>query len=295
MSNEIHTSREALEDERSASRLVLYEEEGPPTIGDLFRATPGLARVAFTAGLHGAARATNAYVGTVSRVVRATAQGEPPGQVVQEGVTELRAYARGLLGLSEGTAGNGAGVGPRRGGADEASTEVLRRRGSELLRRSADIKFEEASHPAYMRILESLAPDEGRILRFLARNGGQPSVDVRSGLPLVSELVAPGCNMIAAEAGCRHTAFTRAYMDNLHRLGLIWFSREPVKDPRRYQVLEAQPEVTEAREKGGRLSRTVRRSILLTPFGEDFCAVCLPVEELELLAEEPPPAAGPSS
>ena len=101
--------------------------------------------------------------------------------------------------------------------------------------------------------------------------------------------------MIAAEAGCRHTAFTRAYMDNLHRLGLIWFSREPVKDPRRYQVLEAQPEVTEAREKGGRLSRTVRRSILLTPFGEDFCAVCLPVEELELLAEEPPPAAGPSS
>jgi hypothetical protein len=163
----------------------------------------------------------------------------------------------------------------------------LRRRGAELLRRSADIKFEEASHPAYMRILEALAPDEGRILRFLAAQGPQPSVDVRAGLPLVSELVAPGCNMIATEAGCRHAAFTRAYMDNLHRLGLIWFSREPVKDPRRYQVLEAQPEVAEARGRGGRLSRTVRRSILLTPFGEDFCAVCLRVEGLELLDDEP--------
>jgi hypothetical protein len=138
-----------------------------------------------------------------------------------------------------------------------------------------------------MRILESLAPDEARILRFLAQKGAQPSVDVRAGLPLVSELVAPGCNMIAAEAGCRHAEFVRAYLDNLHRLGLIWFSREPVKDPRRYQVLEAQPEVAEARAEGGRLARTVRRSILLTPFGEDFCAVCLPLEELAPLPPEP--------
>ena len=149
MSDEIHTSRESSRGRKIGRPARPLPGGGATTIGDLFRATPGLARVAFTAGLHGAARATNAYVGTVSRVVRATAQGEPPGQVVQEGVTELRAYARGLLGLSEGTAGNGAGVGPRRGSADEASTEVLRRRGSELLRRSADIKFEEASHPAY--------------------------------------------------------------------------------------------------------------------------------------------------
>jgi hypothetical protein len=43
-------------------------------------------------------------------------------------------------------------------------------------------------------------------------------------------------------------------------------------------VLEAQTEVTEALERGGRTARTVRRSIVLTPFGEDFCAICLPLE-----------------
>lgn len=263
----------------------------PPTFGDFLRAAPVLARIAVNAGWNGAAKASGAYVDAASRIVRAAANGEPPAQVLQEATSELRAYARDLLGLPDGAGWRGAAsrpaTGRRRDGADESSPETLRRRGSELLRRSADVRFDEASHPAYMRILESLAPDEARILRFLAHKGPQPSVDVRAGLPLVSELVAPGCNMIGAEAGCRHADRVHAYLDNLHRLGLIWFSREPVKDPRRYQVLEAQPAVAEARGRGGRLARTVRRSILLTPFGEDFCAVCLPLEELEPIAPEP--------
>jgi hypothetical protein len=48
-------------------------------------------------------------------------------------------------------------------------------------------------------------------------------------------------------------------------------------DPLEYQVLEAQPKVTEALEASGR-GKTVRRSIHLTPFGEDFCDVCLPTD-----------------
>lgn len=270
--------------------LVLRDAE-PPTLGDFVRAAPVLTRIAVNAGWNGAARSASAYVDVASRIVRAASNGEPPAQVVQEATAELRAYARALLGLSDDATwqGGGATSGESRGSAEESSPEALRRRGSELLRRSADVSLQDASHPAYMRILEALAPDEGRILRFLAQKGAQPSVDVRAGLPLVSELVAPGCNMIAAEAGCRHADFVRAYLDNLHRLGLIWFSREPVKDPRRYQVLEAQPEVVEARGRGGRTARTVRRSILLTPFGEDFCAVCLLLEELELLKDDPGP------
>lgn len=223
---------------------------------DLLRAAPGVGRVVVSASLRGAQAAAVAYVETVARLTRAALESQLPAQLPQS---------------------------RRPATSPESSTDLLRRRGAELLRRSADVRFEDASHPAYMRILESLAPDEARILRFLARNGPQPAVDVRAGLPLVSELVAPGCNMIAAEAGCRHAELVRAYLDNLHRLGLVWFSREPIRDPRRYQVLEAQPEVTEARGNGGRLSRTVHRSILLTPFGEDFCAVCLPLEELEPL------------
>lgn len=282
-------AREApLEPEPLPEQALVPSQGEPPTFGDFLRAAPVLARIAVNAGWNGAAKTVGAYAEVGSRIVRAAANGEPPAQVLQEATSELRAYARDLLGLPDGAGRQGTGFRAAAGRASaESSPEALRKHGSELLRRSADVRFDEASHPAYMRILESLAPDEARILRFLARKGSQPSVDVRAGLPLVSELVAPGCNMIGAEAGCRRADRVHAYLDNLHRLGLIWFSREPVKDPRRYQVLEAQPEVAEARGRAGRLARTVRRSILLTPFGEDFCAVCLPLEELEPLPPEP--------
>jgi Abortive infection alpha len=265
------------------TELVPFEGEAEsPLWTELARAVPGLARIAVNAGWRTAARAADVYVETVARSVRAAARGEPAADVAGEAAAELRAYARELLGLGEvdGTSEPFRGSRRSRNGVEPASPETLRERGEELLRKSADIDYKQASHPAFMRILDSLAPDEARILRFLARNGPQPAVDVRAGLPLASTLVKPGCNMIAMEAGCSHEDRAHLYLDNLHRLGLIWFSRESVKDPSRYQVLEAQPEVGEARAKGGRTTRTVRRSILLTAFGEDFCAICLPIGDL---------------
>jgi hypothetical protein len=89
--------------------------------------------------------------------------------------------------------------------------------------------------------------------------------------------------MIAAEAGCRHPDRLHRHLDNLSRLGLIWFSREQLDDIQLYQVLEAQPDVTEAMERA-RHGRTVRRSIELTTFGQDFCAVCLPLDTAEIEA-----------
>jgi hypothetical protein len=162
---------------------------------------------------------------------------------------------------------------------DTPSPTALRERGAELLRQSADVHFDDTDvHPAYARILDALAPDEARILRLLAEQGSQASVDVRTARPLGigSELLAPGLTMIGAEAGCRHAESVHAYLNNLYRLGLVWFSRETVSDRQRYQVLEAQPEVAEAMNQAKR-TRTVRRSIHLTPFGEDFCEVCLPL------------------
>jgi hypothetical protein len=241
-----------------------------PTLEEMAQAAPGLARIAASMAWHGATEVANAYAEGASRVVRAASRGDSTAEAVQETTAELRAYLRELIGVQEGSR-------PRASG--DSSSEALRRRGEELLRQSADVDVDADSHPAYMRILDALAPDEARILRFLARVGAQPSVDVRAGLPLASRLVDQGCTMVAEEAGCRHAERVYAYLNNLHRLGLVWFSREPLRDPRRYQVLEAQPQVTEALAAGGRTARTVRRSIVLTPFGEDFCNICLPLEE----------------
>lgn len=160
--------------------------------------------------------------------------------------------------------GNGAG-------------ETLSERGDDLLRRSSDVRYTEDAHPAYERILSELAPDEGRILRLLLLSGPQPSVDVRTGGPIgfvSSRLIAPGLNMIGARAGCRYVDRVPQYLNNLFRLGLVWFSRETLRDPLPYQVVEAQPDVLAAM-KSVRMARVVRRSIHLTPFGEDFCRVAL--------------------
>jgi hypothetical protein len=217
---------------------------------ELLRAMPGLGRIAAATGWRMAGAAASAYGRAALRVARAATGDEAPP----------------ALGPAR----------PARERAADSSSAALRRRGEELLRESADIRADQDSHPAYMRILDALAPDEGRILRFLAEQGSQPAVDVRTGLPLASELVAQGRTMLAEEAGCRYPGRVYAYLNNLHRLGLVWFLREPLKDAARYQVLEAQPEVVEALSEGGRTARTVRRRIVLTPFGEDFCATCLP-------------------
>jgi hypothetical protein len=161
--------------------------------------------------------------------------------------------------------------------------------------RSRDVWHEDGTHPAYARILGELAPDEGRVLMLLLEAGPQPSVDVRTGGPVgmvSSQLLAPGLTMIGARAGVRHPDRVPAYLNNLDRLGLVWLAPEPITDPMDYQVLEAQPDVLAAVH-AVKFAKVVRRSIHLTPFGEDFCRTCLLEPELpgELPRHQVPPDA----
>lgn len=258
----------------------------PPLEADLLRASPALARLAMGAWWRTTRWTVGASYRASTRMLRAAASGESPADVLGELGSEVREQARRILGVTPDDA---------RDPVEESqpdATDSLRARGAELLRRSADVEHEEDAHPAYDRILGQLHPDEGRILRFLAREGPQPAVDVRGAkgnLPITTQLVAPGLTMIGAQAGCRYVDRVPAYLNNLYRLGLIWFSREPLEDPLRYQVLEAQPDVAEALEQAGRVRKTVRRSIQLTPFGDDFCRTCLPLETAELDALEGEP------
>jgi hypothetical protein len=240
---------------------------------ELRDSAPGMLRIAATAWRNTAQWTVGASMRTGSRMLRATLSGEPPTELLRDAGAEIRAARERLFGENEPDRDDAA-ANPDMVGGDAS----LRERGAELLRRSADVDFADDTHPAYERILGELAPDEGRILRLLAQQGPQPAVDVRSGwlpLEISSELLALGLSMIGAEAGCRYPDRVHAYLNNLNRLGLVWFSREALRDPTSYQVLEAQPEVAEAMEKARR-AHTVRRSIHLTPFGEDFCEMCLP-------------------
>jgi hypothetical protein len=131
--------------------------------------------------------------------------------------------------------------------------------------------------------LTELAPDEARIVRLLMREGPQPTVDVYAAnlIGIGTQLVARDLTMIGTEAGCRHVEKVPAYLNNLRRLGLIAITHEAVKDPMRYQVLEAQPEAVEAMSDAGR-AKTVHKRIEMTPFGIDFCNTVLPMDQVEL-------------
>jgi hypothetical protein len=262
--------------------------DAPPrrsTASGMLSAVPGLARIAVASGLHATAWAVATSWRTSRRFVNALRDPDEAVELARElGVTVATVTALGRA-VASGTPVPQAVATVRAveeaqlAEADRADAEgaSLRDRGAELLERSRDVWQEDDGHPAYARILGDLAPDEARVLMLLVRSGPQPSVDVRSGGPVGkvhSQLIAPGLTMIGARAGCRYVDRVPAYLDNLHRLGLVWFSREQLTDPMEYQVLEAQPDVLAAMH-SQRFTRVVRRSIHLTPFGAGFCRAAL--------------------
>src|SRR5918999_5523999 len=263
----------------------------------LIRAAPALIRLGWAAGWRAAEWTFGASISVSSRFLRAAIAGDSPAEVFQATGAELREYVRRVLEIVDspdepGPAAEAPGrnAGDADGVPSDTSIPTLRRRGADLLRRSAEIDATDDAHPAYARILENLAPNEGRDIRLFALEGPQPSVDIRTAPPLGigSELVEGGLTMIGEEAGCRRPDQIKAYLNNLYRLGLIWFSREALDDLPRYHVLEAQPDVQTTMAEASR-ARTVRRSIHLTEFGEDFCDTVLPLhtDELEALPRRP--------
>ncbi len=281
--------------------VVPEVEPGPPAargtalpegIAPAVEALPGLARVAASAWWHTTEWGVRTSARAGRRMARAVADPTEAAALARD-ATEAASVIGGLArSVSAGVPLSRALVSaaewldelaeppePTNGQAHPAADTMasLRQRGAELLERSRDVWSTDVGHPAYERILDELAPDEARILLLLLQGGPQPSVDVRTGGPIGmvnSQLVAPGLSMIGARSGCRYLDQVPSYLNNLFRLGLVWFSRESLRDPMEYQVVEAQPDVLAAVH-SVKFAKIVRRSIHLTPFGEDFCRTCL--------------------
>jgi hypothetical protein len=275
------------------------------------RSVPGLIRIAASAGLQTVA--SYAKVGVI--VTRGAVGLRSPSAVVEDVAGEATELARKLLELTDeptgvdvvpaGTSQPPARRDPPKVTATVVSTPVpgapwlrveradhraLKQMYEALIDESNDVHHHEENHPAYVRVMQELTPDEARILRLLAMKGPQPALDVRTAgtFGFGSTLVKPGVTMIAAHAGCQEPDRVPSYLNNLNRLGLIWFSREMIGDVNSYALIEAQPDVMAAAEELGGKSkiRNTLRSIELTAFGKNFCALCglLPAEELQTRA-----------
>lgn len=270
---------EAFDRARAVDDTDPYDDDVDERATEIVEGGIGLARLAIGSALRTSRWGLSTSMHIAERVVGSLASGESVTQAANQAATGARDALLEFAGAGE-AAPQDEPEPPRRRSRRDPDVRELKRRGAELLRRSSDVTYEQETHPAYARILESLSPDEARILRLLVLEGPQPSVDVRSAsaVPNNSELVEAGLTMVGGMAGCKHVERTHQYLNNLFRLGLVWFSREPLRDHDAYQVLEAQPEVLEAMERTRR-ARTVRRSIRMTPFGEDFVATCLTPED----------------
>lgn len=258
-------------------------------------ALPGLARVTASVAWHTTGWGVRAYARTGLRVAKAVVDPDARADLAKDAAEAVSLVSNVARALVPGTPQEPVSPAPPLDRSQPSanspaadSPAALRRRGAELLERSRNVWVEEQGHPAYARILDELAPDEARILLLLLQGGPQPSVDVRTGGPggfVSSQLVAPGLSMIGSRAGVRYPERVPAYLNNLFRLGLVWFSKEPLRDSMEYQVLEAQPDVLAALH-SVKFAKIVRRSVHLTPFGEGFCRTTL-VEPEEVLGGFP--------
>jgi hypothetical protein len=258
-------------------------------------ALPGVARIAGTAWLRSASWVAGSSARSARNLARAMTDPTAAGELVRGVATDLADATRAIsnvatkissgvpipVALFEASVSLTSVMSPDESDRGKQRELTLRERGEELLRKSRDVWSDDEAHPAYGRILDEVAPDEARILLLLLRGGPQPSVDVRTGGPVgmvSSSLLSAGLTMIGPRAGVRYLDEVPAYLNNLFRLGLIWFSREQLEDPLEYQVVEAQPDVLDAMH-SVRFAKVIRRSIHLTPFGMDFCKTCLVDED----------------
>jgi hypothetical protein len=240
------------------------------------RALPELAKVSASAWWRTSRWGVSTSLRFGDIVLKGASSGQPADAILRQISAEARETVREALGVTdmadpmpwtmrERAKGNGAA---------EPGDLTVPDRLAALLDASADVDYSSAGHPAYVRLLSELDPDEARILRLFAEKGPQAAVDVRTKRPfgVGSRLVAPGLTMIGRYAGCRDADRVPAYLNNLFRLGLIWFSREALPDQSAYDVLEAQDEVQDAMAEAGG-GTTVRRSIELTAFGRNLVAM----------------------
>ena len=138
-------------------------------VGDLTAVVPTLIKLGALTWWRTTEAAAEASVRGGRRIVRAARHGENPADLIQELGANTRDTARRVLGV------DGAhGETPRE--QQNGREPTLRDRGSELLRRSADVTYDEKYHPAYERMLSELAPDEARVLTAIAEGpGGMPA------------------------------------------------------------------------------------------------------------------------
>ncbi|MGH1429466.1 MAG: DUF4393 domain-containing protein [Arenicella sp.] len=150
-----------------------------------------------------------------------------------------------------------------------------------LLASSMNKETSSSAHPGFVEIIRNMSPDEAKIMKFLARYGMQPYINVQQhrkndrGYRVVLEKYSH----ISKHAECENHNLCAPALVNLERLGLVFLSdKNELNDESVYKELESEAHientinsVTNEETKG----EIQRGHVSVTPLGRMFSSVCI--------------------
>lgn len=155
-------------------------------------------------------------------------------------------------------------------------TQMLRRRMAQLMDRNSDQSRDEALAELCARLLDTMLPDEARILAALSDGESHPVVHVGVGPKVgrVSEYLLRNVSAIGKQARVRLLDQVPVYLTRLAQLGLIETGPEDSALDLKYQILESDKLVRMASARADadwtQSVRTVRRTVAISAFGRQF-------------------------
>lgn len=148
-----------------------------------------------------------------------------------------------------------------------------------LLADSSEQSQQESVEASCIAVLQSLVPDEARILAALSDGSGYPMINVMAGtkLGLHAFPVLEYVSSVGRNAGVLTPALTPAYVRHLAFWGLTETAPEDPEQKTNYEILETDTAVRKviARiEKSGERARIVRRTLKMSDLGLAMWQLC---------------------
>lgn len=151
-----------------------------------------------------------------------------------------------------------------------------------LLATAMDRKTAYTAHPGFVDIIKNMAPDEARIMRFLAANIYYPLINIKSvsAADKSFRITHRHISLLGIDSQCEHPPLAANYVDNLERLGLLHVA-ETVKmsNDEVYKRIKEFPQVKgiieDLENVEGRTVKVDEFRIEVTDLGKQFIRVCV--------------------
>lgn len=168
-----------------------------------------------------------------------------------------------------------------------AHEKTLRELYANLLATSIDSETAKNAHPGFVAILQSMSPDEAKILKLFTVDQACPLIDVKAVKQEAFLILKRNFSFIGKHAGCKYQELVPNYLDNLVRLGLLeLIPNRYILGEGIYEPLQESKELDLIKQKIEDIQDATlgfdKKKIELTDLGKQFCSACVIDKSLQL-------------